>query len=169
MTSNKNITSTSYAALVPPPTLGEESPTKCSTTLDFRSNFSNPLALDPTPILSLTSAVPRNISIPDATNTSVDPTEAFEITVSNITEALPLLIAHISYEPETVILQLEYFNQELINASDNHKASVPRPDKNLLLEISAPLKILTIHIQDHQTHLTTALNLNPHLKAEDTI
>ena len=50
--------------------------------------------------------VPINTPILDANNTPVDPIEALKTTVSNITEALPFLIAPIYYEPKTMLLQL---------------------------------------------------------------
>ena len=46
---------------------------------------------------------------------------------------------------------------------------MPNPNKNLLLVISAPLNILPGHLQYHQTHSSTALNLNSYLKYEATI
>ena len=61
--------------------------------------------------------VPSNTPIPDATNTPVDPTEAFKNTVSDVTEALPFIISPIPYEPETVLLHLEDLKQELIDAA----------------------------------------------------
>ena len=60
-------------------------------------------------------------------------------------------------------------NQDLINDASTYKSAVPHPKKSLLFNINVPLKILTIPLQDYQTHFSTALNLNSYLKAEPTI
>ena len=75
MTSKKNTTSTTNVALVPSPTAGKAAPTKHYPTLDIRSTVSNYLTQEP---MTLLVAVPSNTPIPDATNTPVDPTEAFK-------------------------------------------------------------------------------------------
>ena len=62
-------------------------------------------------------SVPSNALIPDATNTPIDPTEAFKTIIFEIIEYLPFLIAPISYETKTLLLQLEDLKQELINDS----------------------------------------------------
>ena len=114
-------------------------------------------------------SVSINTSITDATNTPVDPTKALKTIVFYITEALLFLIAIISYELKTTILQLEYLKQDLIDAAITYKSDMPHPNKAFLLVINVPLKILTGHLQDHQTHYPTALNIKPYLKAEATI
>ena len=93
----------------------------------------------------------------------------FKTIVSDINEVLLFLIAPISYEPETLILQLEDLNQELINSAATYKSDVSRPNKAVLLTIGVPLKILTGHLQDHHTHYSISLNINPYLKYEATI
>ena len=152
--------------VVPAPTVGEADLTKRSPPLDFRSTVSNPLDQYPTTIIV---AFPTKTPIPDATNTPVDPNESFKTIVSDITEALPFLISPISYKPVTVLLHMEYFKQEIIGAAANYKASVTHPNKYLLLMIIVLINILTSHIQDHQTHSSTVMNLNPDLKSEATI
>ena len=119
--------------------------------------------------MTILVAVPRNTPITDVTNTPVEATEAFKTIVSNITEALPFLIAPISYEPETVLLHLEYLKQELIDAATTYKSYVSHPNKDLLLTINVPLNILTGHLQEHHTESSMDLNLNPDLKYEATI
>ena len=166
MTSKNNTTSTTDATLLTAPTAGRAALTKLSPTLDVKSNFLNPLGPYPTAIIVLASEVPRNTPIPVATNNSVDPTEALKTVIKNTIEAIPFLIAPISYEPETVLLQLEYLKQELNYDSANYKSAVPHPKKHLLIAIDAPLKILTRHLQYHQTHSSPAPNLNPDLKSE---
>ena len=73
MTSKKNTLSTPVDALVPAPTEDKVDMTKNSPTLDVRSTVSNHFYQDTTAILV---AVPINTTLPDATNTPVDPTEA---------------------------------------------------------------------------------------------
>ena len=162
---NKN-TYTPDAALVPVPTVDVADTNKCSLPLDIRSTVSNPSYQYP---MTLIVAVPRNKLIPDATNTPVEPTEVFKTIVSNITESLTFLVEIISYEPKTVLLQLEDLKKKLIDAAANYKAVVPHPNKALLPTINYLLKILTVHLQDQQTHYFTDLNLNPDLKAKATI
>ena len=94
MASKKKTTSTLNAALVPVPTAGEADPTKRSHPLDVRSTISNPSSQDPTIILV---AVPSNTPIPDAKNRLADPTEELKTNISDITDALPYLIASISH------------------------------------------------------------------------
>ena len=79
-------------------------------------------------------------------------------------ESLPFIIAPMSYEPETVLLQLEDFKQDIIDAAATYKSAVPNPNKSLLLAINVLLNILTRHIQDHHTHSSMALNLIPDFK-----
>ena len=114
-------------------------------------------------------AAPRNTIISDATNNPVDPTEAFKITVSDITKSLPFLNTLISFESVTVLLQIEYLKQELIDADTTYKSAAAHPNKALLVEINVLPKILTSQFQNHQTHPSTDLNINPALKAQDTI
>ena len=104
-------------------------PTKHSPPLDVRSNLLNPLVPDLTTIIDISSTVPSNTVPPVATNTSVDPTEAFKLIFNDIIEAIPLLIETISYEPETLPLQLEKFNHKLNYAATNYKDAVPHPSK----------------------------------------
>ena len=110
-----------------------------------------------------------NTRIPEYTNTPVEPAEAFKTIVSDITEALPFLIAPISYEPKTVLLHLEYLKQELIDASATYKSSLTHPNKALLIAINVPLKTLAVHLKEHKTHYSMVLNLKPALKDESTI
>ena len=110
-----------------------------------------------------------NTLIPDSVHTPFYPPESFKPIVSDITEALLFLISPISYEPETMRLQLEDLIQELIDAAATYEAAVPHPKKALLIEIDIPLNILTGYLQDHPTHSSTVLNLNPYLKYEATI
>ena len=107
--------------LVPAPTLGKETSTKCSPPLDVRSTVSNPSSQDPTTILV---AVCSTNTIPDATNTLVEPYEVFKTIISDITEFLTFLISPIYYETESVLLQMEYTKKELIDVADNYKASM---------------------------------------------
>ena len=118
MTYKNNTISTPYASLVPAPTVGEADPTRCFPPLDIRLIVSNLLAQDPITILV---AVPSNIPVPDSTNTPFDPTEAFKTIVSEITYTLPYLIAPISYEPETVLPQMEFIKKGLIDATNTYK------------------------------------------------
>ena len=166
MTPKKNTTSNPDATLVPALTAGKEAPTKRSTPLDVSSTVLYPLAQYTTTILV---AVPSNNPTPDVNNTPVDPTEALKTTVSDINEDLPLLIALIPYEPKTVILQLEDLRQYIINAAATYKATVTDPNQAPLIAINVHLKILTVHLQDHNTHSSTALDLNPALKYDATI
>ena len=114
MTSKNNTTSTPDTSLVPDTTKGNSYPTKIYPPLDVSSTVSIPLAQYPTVILV---AVRRNTSIHDTTNTPFDTTEALKTIISSITESLPFLVVPISYETKTVLLNMEYLNQELINAS----------------------------------------------------
>ena len=118
MTYKNNTISTPYASLVTAPTVGEADPTRCFPPLDIRLIVSNLLAQDPITILV---AVPSNIPVPDSTNTPFDPTEAFKTIVSEITYTLPYLIAPISYEPETVLPQMEFIKKGLIDATNTYK------------------------------------------------
>ena len=61
---------------------------------------------------------------------------------------------------------MEYLKKELNDDSSSYKAAVPHPNKHLLLAISDLLKILTGHLQDHQTHPSTSMNLNTYLNTE---
>ena len=110
-----------------------------------------------------------NTPIHDGTNTPVYPTYGFEIIVSDITEPILFLNAPISYEPEIMFIQLEDLNQELIDTATTFKISITQPKISLLISINSPLKIPTVHLQDHQTHYSMALNLNSALKFEDNI
>ena len=124
MTSKKKTTSTPDAALAPAPTTDESATTKRYPPLDVRSTASNISSQYPMIILVAFSS--KN-PIPDTKNTPVNPTEAFKRIFSDITEALLFLIAHISYEPKTLLLRLEYPKQDLIIAAANHKVDVPHP------------------------------------------
>ena len=166
MTSNNKTMSKLDATPVLSTNTDKAYPTKPSLTLDVRSTVSNHLDQYPTTILF---SVTIDNTIPDSTNIPVQPTEAFKNIISYITEALPFLIAPISYEPETVLLHLEYINQDIIVTTATYKSSVPYTRKSLLLAIKVPLKILTGYIQDHQTHSFMELNLNPALKSESTL
>ena len=66
-----------------------------------------------------------------------------------------------------LILHLEYLKQELNIYAANYKADSPHP--KYLLAIAATLKTLSAHLQYHQTHYSTALNLNPDIKSEATL
>ena len=57
--------------LVPAPPVGWVAPTKQSPPLYVMPTVSNPLAQDPT---AINVTVPKNTTIPDATNTPFDPT-----------------------------------------------------------------------------------------------
>ena len=124
MNSNNNTTSTTNNALVFAPTADKASTTKRYPPLDVRSTASNISSQYPMIILVAFSS--KN-PIPDTKNTPVNPTEAFKRIFSDITEALLFLIAHISYEPKTLLLRLEYPKQDLIIAAANHKVDVPHP------------------------------------------
>ena len=71
MTSNKNTMSATDETLVSAPTSGKAALTKLSPPFNFRSTVSKTLSQDATTTLV---AIPSNIPIPDAINTSVDPT-----------------------------------------------------------------------------------------------
>ena len=90
MTSNKNITSTPGADLVPVPTAVKEDPTKRSPPVDIRPTVSKPPYQDP---MTTIVAIHRNNQIPDSTNIQVDPTKVFKTIISDITEALTFIIA----------------------------------------------------------------------------
>ena len=128
------------AALVHTTTTGKSAPIKLSTSLDVRSTFSNTSAQEPTTILV---AVPSNNPILDDKKIQFTPTEAFKTIVSEITEALLLIISPISYEAEMMLLQLEYLKQEHIDAAATYKASMPHPKKSFLIAISVPVNIPT--------------------------
>ena len=166
MTSINKTTPMPESALVCAPTTGEAAPTKRSPSLDFGSIVSNPKAQYP---MTIIVAITINTPIPDATNTPVDTTEAFKTIVSDITDTLPYLIAPFSYEPKTVLIQLEDLKKELIDTAATYKAALTHPKKSLLITINAPLNILTVHLQEHRTHSSTTLNINPALKYEATI
>ena len=68
-----------------------------------------------------------------------------------------------------MLLHLEYLNQELNDSAANYKAAVTHSNKHLLLLVYTPINIISRHLQDHQTHSSTSLNLNPDLKAEATL
>ena len=89
MTHNKKIMFMPNVALVPAPTAVDAAQTKQYPSLHSRSNFSNPLYQD---LMTILYDVPRNTPIPDANNTSVEPTEVLKSIVSDITEALPFLV-----------------------------------------------------------------------------
>ena len=74
-----------------------------------------------------------NTLIPDSVHTPFYPPEAFKPIVSDITEALLFLISPISYEPKTVLLNLEYLKQKTVDAAATYKSSAPRPNKSLLV------------------------------------
>ena len=74
MTSKNKTTSIPDASLVIAPTTVKAYPTNCFPPLDFRFTVSK--HSDQNPMIIIFS-VPSNTPIPDATNTPVDPTEAF--------------------------------------------------------------------------------------------
>ena len=74
-----------------------------------------------------------------------------------------------SYEPKTVLLQLEDINQELIDAAATYKSGVHHANNDLLLTINIPIKVPIDHLQYYHTHSSTSLNINQSLKAKDTI
>ena len=74
-----------------------------------------------------------------------------------------------SYEPKTVLLQLEDINQELIDAAATYKSGVHHANKDLLLKTNIPIKIPIKHLQYYHTLSSTSLNLNRALKAKYTI
>ena len=166
MTSKKKTTSMPDTAPVPAPNTGGEALTKRSPPLDTRSTVSDLSITDKTTTLALFYYDYRNNPTPDATNTSVDPTEKFKTSVNDIIEVIPFLIANMPYEPETMLLQTEELRQEINNAAANHQGAMHHLRKYLLYEIFDPLKILTGHLKDHQYHTYTSLNINPYLKAE---
>ena len=166
MISKKITNYTPNASFVPVPTAVKAGPTKCYPTLYIRSTVSNPLDQYSTTVLVY---VPSNTPIPYATNPPIEPTEEFKTIVSYITESFPFPIAPILYEPKTFLLQLEYLKQDLIGDASTYKSAVYHSKKSLLLAINVPLKILTVHLQNHQTQSSTSLNLNPDIKAEATI
>ena len=122
MNPNNKTKSTLDYALVLETSACKTARTKCSPPLDVRSTVSKPSAQYTTIIIF---AATSNSPIPGATTTPVDTTDALKKIISGFTEELPFLIATISYEPETVLLQLEDLNQELINAADIYKAAMP--------------------------------------------
>ena len=96
MTYNNKTVSTPGSPLVPATAAGESDWTKFSPPLDVRFTVSNLSSHGPT--TDLVAAL-SNTPIPDANNAPVYPDEAFKIVVSDITDALPYIIAPISYEP----------------------------------------------------------------------
>ena len=50
--------------------------------------------------------------------------------------------------------------------NSNYQSAVLKPIKFLLHVNTTPLKIITRHLQNHQSHPVTAINLNPDLNAE---
>ena len=95
------------------------------------------------------------------TNTPVDTTDEFKIVVNNIIEIINYLTAPICYEPETVLLQAEELRQELKGADLTYQAVVTHTSKYLLPTITILFKILTNHLNYHQSHTTTALHIIP--------
>ena len=161
MTSKKNNMSTSDAALFPAPTVGKADPTKRCLPLDVRSTLSNSSDQDPMAIF----ICPQQHSNPWCYQKYIWP----HWSVSNITTALLFIIAPISYKPKLVLLHLEGLKEEFINNAATYKEAVPHPKTSLLIAVNINLKILTCHLQYHHTHSYVVLNLNPDLKAEDTI
>ena len=128
------------------PNAVDTAPTKYSPPLDVRSIALNPLSQDPKTILVHFHI---NTPTPDTTNTPVEPTEVFKSIFSDINYSFPHFVNTISYEPQTMILQLEVLKQELIDAAANYKTAVSHPNKDLLITIKVPLKILTLQLQNH--------------------
>ena len=101
---------------------------------------------DPTTILV---SVPSKMSTPDSTSTPVDPTEALKTILPDIDDALLYLIEPISYKPDTVIIQKDVVNQNLLEAADAYNTTLSHTNKSLLLAINFPLKTLKCHLRDH--------------------
>ena len=154
------------AALVPATTMGEVDTTKLYPPLNIRSTASIPLDKHPTTILV---SFPNNIPIPDTTNSPVEPIKEFKTTVPNNTDTLFYLISLIYHEPETMIIQLEVIKKEMIGAADTYKAAALLPKKPILLAINVTLKIIIVHLQDHQNHSYMDLNIKPDIKYEASI
>ena len=123
---------------------------------------------DPTEIYPLTSYVSRKTPIPDATNNSVEPTEAFKISYATSLKPLHSSFQLYPMQPKkcSSIWRISSRNSSIMLTTIEQPCLI---QKNLLLVISAPLNILPGHLQYHQTHSSTALNLNSYLKYEATI
>ena len=106
MTSKKKPKSTADTALLPTPTAVGAAPTICPSPSYARSPVSDSSGTDPTTTISLPSYFPIHTPTPVATNTLVDPTEEFKTVANYTVEAIPFLTTNISYESETVLLQL---------------------------------------------------------------
>ena len=106
MTSKKKPKSTPDTAPLPMPTAVGTAPTICPSPLYARSPVSDPSGTDPTTTISLPSYLPINTPTPVATNSLVDPNEEFKTVANYTVEAIPFLTTNISYESETVLLQL---------------------------------------------------------------
>ena len=107
MTFNKDPSLTPHAAPPPAPTTGGTTSPKLSPPSD------------------VCSTAPYHVYV----NTPIEPTEAFKNTVKDIIEAISYITASMSYEPETVLLQLAELWQELKFASSAYKFSMPYPNK----------------------------------------
>ena len=97
--------------------------------------------------------------------TTLDPTAEFKTSFIKIIEAITLLTDTMSYEPKTVLLQLEGLRQELKDTASKYQSAIPNPSKFLLGEITTPLKINTRHLQYHHYHTVTSTKLNTDLNA----
>ena len=138
--------------------------TKRSPPSDVRSTVLNTYSPGPTYIIDLTSAIPSNTHTPVANNTLIEPTEELKTVVNDIIEIISLLTAPMSYETDTVLLHMSKLSQELKVASSNYQAAMLHRRKYLLREITAPIKILNRHHQEHQYLPNTALN---HFEADE--
>ena len=70
------------------------------------------------------------ITKPVTVNTSptpLDPTTDFKTFVNKIIGAITLIAAPMSYEPKTVLLQLEELRKELKDDASNYQAHVSNP------------------------------------------
>ena len=61
------------------------------------------------------------------------------------------------YETKTVLLQLAELQQELKVSVGTYLATVSYPIKYILHTITAPIKLLTRHLQEHLSFITTPL------------
>ena len=84
--------------------------------------------------------------------------------VKSIFETIPFLNDTMSYELKRMLLHLTEFRQELMVAASNCQADVPHLRKYLLHMITATIKLLSGHLQDH--HPLPAKSLN-HLEEDE--
>ena len=115
--------------------------------------------------LLLSSTTLQTLSLPTIQLTLLKLSKNF----SNVIEPITFLISHMSYKPKTVVLLIEELRQDIKDADANYQSVLPHMRNYLLCVITPPLKILIGHRNDHQSHTSTALNINPDLKAKDTL